>query len=106
MTFQQIITTDQNLQLVQNNINNALTPLQNQPMTNGVLLNGVSLITGQDNLIQHTLGRTPVIFFVGNLNADAVVWSQPSGSINGASSNATVINLRCSANCQISLWIN
>jgi hypothetical protein len=106
MTLQQIITTDQNLQLIQNNVNNALTPLQNQPMTGGVLLNNLSLISGQDNLIQHTLGRVPVIYFIGNFTVNTTVWSPTSSSLNGASSNALTINLRCSTSCNVSMWIN
>lgn len=81
-------------------------PLESVPMVGGVLLNGISLISGQDNIIIHGLGRTPVVFFVGNLNANAVVWSPTSASLSGASSNTSVINLRCSANCTISLWVN
>lgn len=104
--FQQIITTDQVLQLIQSNVNNALTPLQANPMTGGVLLKKIALISGQDNLIQHTLGRTPAIFFIGNLDSNSTVWSPASPSLGGTNSSATLINFRCSSNCSIAVWIN
>lgn len=106
MTFQTINTSDQDLQIIQSNISKVIQPLENGPMVNGVLLKNISLTTAVDNLIQHGLGRTPVIFFIGNLNANAVVWSPVSTSLNGASANTSVINLKCSANCIVSIWIN
>ena len=106
MVFQQINTKDQDLQIIQANVQKALVPLESVPMVGGVLLTGISLTAAMDNFVQHGLGRTPTVFFIGNLNANAVVWSPASITLNGASSNRFVINLRCSANCTVSVWIN
>lgn len=106
LVFQQINTTDQEFQLLQGNIQKALQPLESIPMVGGVLLTGISLTTAVDNFIQHGLGRTPTVFFIGNINASATVWSPVSATLNGASSNRFVLNLRCSANCTVSIWVN
>jgi hypothetical protein len=98
MALKRINSSDQDLQLVQDNVDSALTPLQAAPMNGGVVLDNISLITAQDNNVQHTLGRVPKIFFFGNLNANAVVWYSALTS--------SVITLQCSANCSITLWIN
>ncbi len=99
-----IQTTDQEIQLIQDNVDKALTPLQSIPMVGGAVVS-TSLISGQDNLIRHGLGRLPKLFLVGNLNANSVVWSPDTSTLNNASSDSIFINLRCSSDCTISLWV-
>jgi hypothetical protein len=104
--FKQIITQDQDIQLIQSNIISSLTPLENQPMVGGNLLFNVSLTSAQDNLIEHGLNHAPVIFFIGNQNVDTRVWSPATISLNNASSNRTYLNLRCSTSCIVAVWVN
>ncbi len=104
--LQKLPTSDQDLSLVQDNVDRALTPLQNVPMVGGNLLRGISLLSAQDNLIQHGLDHAPVVFFIGNQNVDTRVWSPTTATLSGASSNRTVINLRCSTTCVVSVWVN
>lgn len=106
MPLKQINSQDQEIQLIQGNIQTALTPLENIPMVGGNLLRGISLTSGQDNLVQHGLDHTPIAFILAGINVDSRVWSPTSSSLNGASANRTVINLRCSTSCTISLWVN
>lgn len=106
MALKRILTSDKNIQLIQDNVEEALIPLQVVPMVKGTLIDNVVLTAGQDNLIQHTLGRFPKIFFIGNLDANSVVWNPPSPAIMGQKYNSSVINLRCSSSCTVSLWIN
>lgn len=105
--LKRINTQDQDLSLVQDNVDNALTPLQSQPMVDGRLISTVSLVAAQDNLVEHGLGRTPQLFFVGNLDQDTAVWNAPSNSLflNGAKSNKQYINLLCDVSCTIALWV-
>lgn len=106
MPFTKIQFEDQPISLFQDNVGNALIPLQAMPMVGGVLISNISLVTAQDNFVKHTLGRFPFIFFIGNLNAQSTVWSPASTDLNGKNWNNSVINLRCSANCIVSMWIN
>lgn len=104
--LKQIISQNQDLQLVQGNIIDALKPLDATPFAGGNFLTSVALTSGGDNLIEHGLGRVPQIFVVANLDSDARVWSPTSAQLNGARWDRRVINLRCSSNCTISLWVN
>lgn len=106
MSLQRIITDDKNIQLIQDNVASALTPLQNGTMASAVLIKGVVLKAGQDNIIQHNLKRTPQIFFIGNLNANTAVWTQNAVSLGNTNANTLNINLRCTVNCTVALWIN
>lgn len=105
-SFKQINNSDQNIQLFQNNVADALMPLQQVPMVGGNLLKNISLTSGQDNLIQHGLDHAPTVFFIGNMNVDTRVWSPATVSLSGSNVSRTTINLRCSTTCVIALWIN
>lgn len=106
MTLKQINSNDQEIQLIQGNIQTALTPLENMPMVGGNLLVNISLISAQDNLVRHGLGHTPTLFLIGNQKVDTRVWSPTTATLSGASSNSTFINLRCSTTCVVAVWIN
>lgn len=106
MSFTQIITNDKNLQLIQSNINNALVPLQNAPLTSGLLLSGISLKSGQDNLIPHSLGRTPIVAIASIPNVSTNIWNPDSASLNGQNWSTTMINLWCSNSCIVSVWVS
>ncbi len=75
------------------------------PFQGGVLLTGVALASGQDNLIAHNLGRIPKVWMLCNLNADARIWSPASTSLGGANWNAQYVNLRSSATATVALWV-
>lgn len=106
MALKQINTDNQELELVQDNVAEALTPLQNVPMVGGNMLQGVSLVAGQDNLIRHGLDHAPFFFIVSNIKLNSNIWSPASSAIANKSSNPTYINLWCSNNCTISVWVN
>lgn len=105
MSLKRIITADKDIQLIQDNTDNALTPLQNSPLVNGNLLSNLNLISGQDNLINHNLGHVPTASIAGIPNVNTTIWSPGSPSINNQSSNSQVINLRCSTSCTVSVWV-
>ncbi len=111
--FTQLNTPDNLLNRVQNNIKNSFNNVSMGPFISGNLIKYVDLVAGKDNLIQHGLGSTPDVFVICQLNANAVVWSPltaslspPSGNPASASSNSILINLWCSVNCTVSLWVS
>lgn len=106
MALKRILTQDKNIQLIQDNVEEALIPLQSLPMVNGVLIKNVVLRSGQDNLIPHTLGRFPQIYFIGNRDTNSSIWNPITAALNNQKSNSSVINLWCSTTCTIALWIN
>lgn len=55
--FRKLNSKDRDLNLVQDNIDDAISDLANNPFITGVLLKEVELIAGQDNIISHKLGK-------------------------------------------------
>ena len=94
------------ISLFQDNVADALRPLEAIPMVNGNLLTSIDLIAGQDNLIRHGLGHAPTVFFIGNQNVDTRVWSPGTAVLSGAASDRTFLNLRCSSTCNVAVWVN
>lgn len=128
MGFTRILTPDQNLQLIQDNISNSQTTKNtattitnlgantqkntnaqvNNPYQSGRLIT-VSLTAGQDNLIPHGLGYKPNGFHLANQDTNTTVWNPTTAKLAisniNQSSNSTFINLWCGTTCSISLWI-
>lgn len=75
------------------------------PFTGGNLITGVTLTSGQDNLIAHKLGRMPKIYVITNLNVNSVVWSPVSTQLANQSSSAQYLNLRASVTAVVDVWV-
>lgn len=106
MALQKINFTDQSTSLFQDNVDKALTPIQNAPLVGGNLLKSVSLTSGQDNLINHNLGSTPTMILPLVPNVSTTVWSPDTAALQGSNASPTQINLRVSTSCIISIWVN
>lgn len=108
--FDPLRTGDPSIDRIQTNIASAfakiLAKISASDVFGGTLVKGISLTTGQDNIVSHGLGRIPKIWILSGLDSNATVWSPVTAVLNGASSNATSLNLRCSANCTVSLWVS
>lgn len=114
-SFPKIQFPERPISLFQDNVFNAFAPIQASPLIGGQLLTSVvnnttvkyvSLISAQDNLISHQLGYVPSIYIAGIPNVDTRIWSPVTASLNGSNVSSTQINLRCSANCTVSIWVN
>ncbi len=97
-TFKTINVADKNIQLIQDNVGTALTPLQAIPMVGGNMLTSIDLTSGQDNKVAHKLGRTPQFWILARQNADSRVWESDADS--------SFLVLQCSNSCTVSLWVN
>jgi hypothetical protein len=127
MVFKRINTTNQDLQLIQDNIYSALTgtgsvvtittvsgkPVYTKSTSNPPFSGGNTIVTSltasQDNLVPHFLTYTPTIWVVTRLDADTNVWEVPTTKLsNDVFSSRSVsdqyINLWCNSNCNISVW--
>jgi len=72
-----------------------LNPVLNNPITNPSLLTNISLVSGA-NIINHKLGRTPLGWFITDINGAATIYR--SAAFNNltltlTSSAAVTINL-------------
>lgn len=89
---------DKDLQLIQDNVNQALVALQQSPFIGGNLLKSVVLSSSGNNAVAHGLQRVPTVWVLCGNNANSVVWA--------TSQDTGFLNLSCSANCTVTLWVN
>ncbi len=97
--FKKINVTDQNLNLIQDQIAQILDPLTKNPLSDAVFLNDVTLIGGVQNLVPHKLARSPIFWVVTRKNANTNVWEDESDFPE------KYLILRTSTNCRISLMV-
>lgn len=97
--FQIIRTASDEINRIQDNVKNALDPVLKLPISNGVFIEDVALVSGQDNPIAHKLGRKPVLWFLAGQDTNANVWEVSTDQPD------IYLNLRASANCTVSLWV-
>jgi hypothetical protein len=102
--LKKIFTPDVNLQKIQDNVDDALRPLQHSPLAQGlVLASNISLTANKDNLISHGLKKVPSFWLLAGQNANANVWSPASTELSNKSANTSYINLWCSVDCTVNL---
>lgn len=100
-SFRKLNTDDRNLNLVQDNIDNAFNPLTKNELLDGLIITDIDLVTGQDNIINHKLGRKIQGWIVIGKDAAADIYdNQSSNSLP----NLTLL-LRTTANCTINLYV-
>lgn len=97
--FRSIQFQDDKLSRFQGNVDDAVSQITGNPLINGVLIEGVALLSGQDNQVGHQLGRAYRLWIVVKNNANAVVWEQTSVD------SSKFVNLHASAACTVSLWV-
>jgi hypothetical protein len=97
--FSQVQTGDPVIQRIQDQISAALDPLTRLPLVAGRLIESVALKAGKDNLVEHGLGREIRIWTLCRQNADSRVWEKT------AALPSKHVNLWCSADCTVSLWV-
>jgi hypothetical protein len=93
--FRQINTADRELQLIQSNVEKAISGAISSPLLNG-LLKTADLVSGLTS-IEHKLGRVPQGYIIIDKNNAANVYT--------ASKDDKFLNLNSSAACKIGLWI-
>lgn len=98
--FQRVQTTDRLLNQLQQNIFNAVNPVIQNPLVNGIILKDVILGSGT-NVINHLLGRTLQGWFPTRISASATFYDKQS--IN--KTPETTLILVASAPCTVSLYV-
>jgi len=99
--FQRLVTEDQELNRVQQNMAEALRPVLTAAVLDGRLVEDVALATGQDNVVNHGLGRAVRGWLVVRQNAQADLWdTQASNAVPGRT-----LLMRTSATVTVTLWV-
>ena len=95
--LKKVRSDDRIINQVQDNIEQAITPIINSEIIDGLIIKDIEVLTGATLTLSHKLGRTPNGFAVIKRNANSTVW-------NGLIDKKT-IELNSSANVTISLWV-
>lgn len=98
-SMKKIQSPDRVMNTIQDNVETALRPLLTNPLLDGTLIEGVSIVTGTPKTIEHGLGRAARGWFVISPQAEASVWETSS-----ALPTKTLI-LNSSANIDLKLWV-
>lgn len=98
--LKKIYASSEELTRLQSNLDNWSKNVQNSSVNNGILLQNIALISGQNNVIQHKLGRELVGYFV-RLKGNSIVWDT---QVTNRLTTSTLI-LHCSANVTVDLWV-
>lgn len=105
MKYLRIQTSDETLNRIQDSIASVVQDLNSQLFPGGNLVK-FDLKTGKDNLVPHGLAKMPQVWIVARLDTNATIWEQVSADLSGQSATKDYLNLRCSADCSISVWVN
>ena len=97
--FRRVRTGNPEVQALQAALAPLLDGLAAIPVLDGRLVKAQMLTPGQDNPVNHGLGRTPAGWILAGQNAQAGVWE-----VAGTTPGKTLI-LRASALVTVNLWI-
>lgn len=95
--FVKLNVSDYVLGSIQDNVEKSLRPVLASVIIDGVILQDVSLTAGSVTQVPHKLQRVPQFWVLAKQNANSVVWQ--------SSIDSNFLNLNCSANCVVSLWV-
>lgn len=99
--FQQANTTTFEGSSIAQSISDMLRPLLAKEILDGRLVSEISLATGVTNHVSHKLQRAIQGWIVVKSNADSRFWDGEDSNIN----RQAFLDLHCSANCVVSLWV-
>lgn len=99
--FKKIEIDDEVLSRMQDNVDAAIAQLSVTEVLQGRLVKSISLLSASTVKISHKLGRAPIGWFIVRQRANAVVWDLQDTNSNP---NLT-LNLNCSADCTIDIWV-
>jgi hypothetical protein len=86
---------------MQSNVSSFIEQFADAQILDGVLIRNIELVSGSVNKVKHKLGRKLIGWIVVRKNANSNVWdSQSTNELQ-----TKTINLECSANVTVDLWV-
>jgi len=95
--FKKFISSNADLNTVQDNISDIYIPLLRNPLLDGIVLKDIT-VPAAGSLIEHKLGRDVIGWFIVDQSANVVVWRE-------SYKNNSFIKLKSSVDCTVSLYI-
>lgn len=97
MPLRKLNTNSQDLNLVQQNVELAIRPLEASPLTGGNLITDIQLEAAFSNMVAHGLQAVPTKWMIVRIDEDANVWE--------VEADDKYLTLACSADCVVSIWV-
>ena len=88
---------DQQINRFQDNVQNALSPVLASDIIGGSLLSGIAVVAGTPLVVNHGLGRTPIMCITALQDANSTIWA--------TALNTNTLTLNASANVNVSIWV-
>ena len=101
--FRKIRVKEQQLDDVQTNIANTLSPVLKSLIIDGVLVKDIVLANGV-NRVNHTLGRVPEGWLIVDRNTAATVFKTVPTSAANTITDSSTISLTSSGAVTVSIW--
>ncbi len=99
--LRKINSDDREISKLENYLEQFLGQFSDSDIISGLLLRKIALTTGQLNTVEHKLNRPILGYVVTRKNTDSSVWDeQDSNLLPGRT-----INLQCSADVTVDLWV-
>ena len=99
--FKKLHFPDQTVRKLQSNVENALAPIINSDILDGVLLKNVDLRFDRINEINHGLGRAPQGWIIVRLRGDSRIWDVQDSN----NTKQRTLSLRCTTDVEVDMWI-
>jgi len=99
--FKRLDTQDEALSRVQENVDTAIGSLPSTEIIQGRLVKNIALISSATNSVDHKLGRALIGWQIIRIRSNSIIWdTQDTNSIP-----QLTLNLNCSANVTVDLWV-
>lgn len=95
--FKKLVSEQADSNQIQANVEEAFNQINTKAIVDGVLLKDIILTTGIINKISHKLGRKPLGYIIVRRNANSTIYDN--------SVDNKTINLNCTANVTVSIWV-
>jgi hypothetical protein len=101
VAFKKLNLSDKVVSRFQDNVSNSIHDLATTPIIQGNLLKNVVLVAGTTSIIEHKLGRNIEGWVVVGKSANSNIWDAQSSN----AAPTLTLNLNCSADVTINLWV-
>lgn len=99
--FKKFRAIDPDVTKVQENVQEYLRQITQNPVLDGLLLQDITLSSASVTNVNHGLGRAPIGWIVTRQRASSIIWdSQDSNTLP-----SKTLQLNCSSDVVVDLWI-
>lgn len=95
--LKKVSSDNREINQLQENVEQVTSPIISKQIVDGILIRDISLTTGSIDIISHKLARKPVGYIIVKRSANSTIWD--------TAMNTSSMELNCSANVTVSIWV-